>query len=93
MLTFLKTIGLLLLSGLNNTEYIKEHNIKNLSYKLEQNQFIEREYINEFYPSMNNLIVINSTNIIHNNTNFSLSAGEEGLEPSTSGFGGRRSTN
>jgi len=73
MLTFLKTIGLLLISGLNNTdnntEYIKEHNTKNVSYKLEQNQFVEREYINEFYPSMNNLIVTNNTNIIHNNTN------------------------
>ena len=63
MFTFIKTIGLLLLSGLNNTEYIKEHNVNNLSYKLEPNQFVEREYINEFYPSMNNLIVTNNTNI------------------------------
>jgi len=64
MLTFIKTIGLLLLSGLNNTEYIKNHNAIISSYKLEPNLFVEREYINEFYPSMNNLIMINKTNII-----------------------------
>jgi len=61
MLTFIKTIGLLLLSGINNTEYIKEHNTKNASYNLEPNQFVEREYINEFYPSMNHLIITNNT--------------------------------
>jgi len=68
MFALIKTIfNSILLSGinteLNNTEYINKHNLIKSSYELESNQFIEREYINEYYPIMNNLLIINNTNI------------------------------
>ena len=56
-------IGILSLTdSLNNTEFINYHNSKNLSYQVGENQFSERKYMNEFYPSENHFIVINSTN-------------------------------
>ena len=52
-----------ILSSLNNTEYIQNHNNKNLSYNLSENQFVNRVYNDEFYidmkeykiPEINNL--------------------------------------
>lgn len=41
-----------ILSGLNNTEYINNHNNKNLSYNLSENQFVNRVYNDEFYMDM-----------------------------------------
>ena len=38
-----------ILTDLNNTEYIKNHNNKNLSYNLSENQFVNRVYNDEFY--------------------------------------------
>ena len=66
MLSILKSVffGFLSLNPLNNTEFINHHNSLNLSYQVTENQFIEREYINEFYPSENHFIITNSTNEI-----------------------------
>ena len=41
-----------ILTDLNNTEYIKNHNNKNLSYNLSENQFVNRVYNDEFYMDM-----------------------------------------
>ena len=57
MINIFKAIGFLFLSNTDNREYIDNHNSKNVSYKLEENQFITREYINEFYPPMNNFTI------------------------------------
>ena len=65
MLSVLKTlmIGILSLNSntLNNREYIKNHNSLNTTYKMNENQFIENEYINEFLPNQNNFIILNTT--------------------------------
>ena len=67
MFAFIKTIfNGILLSGINNTEYINKHNSIKSLYKLESNQFIEREYTDEFYPSMNHLLITNNTYNIKN---------------------------
>ena len=63
MINFFKAIGYLFLSHTDNREYIDYHNSKNLSYQLEENQFINREYMDEFYQPMNNFSIhINSIN-------------------------------
>ena len=69
MLSILRSVflGLLSLNPLNNTEFINHHNSLNLSYQVTENKFIEREYINEFYPSENHFIITNSTNEIITN--------------------------
>ena len=75
MLSILKSVffGFLSLNPLNNTEFINHHNSLNLSYQVTENQFIEREYINEFYPSENHFIITNSTNeILTNESQFIL---------------------
>ena len=63
MLYFLKTLAIGILSLTDNKDYIKKHNSLNLSYTLGENQFINREYKDEFYPSMN-IITNNTKNII-----------------------------
>jgi C1A family cysteine protease len=56
-------ISLLGFSSINNTLFIKEHNLKNLSYKVGINQFIDREYINEYYiKTENHSLIINEDN-------------------------------
>ena len=68
MLSILKSLFLGFLSNpLNNTEFINHHNSLNLSYQVGENQFIEREYNNEFYPSENHILFNNSTNEIITN--------------------------
>ena len=48
---------------MNNSLFIQKHNSLNLSYKVEENQFINRNYTNEFYIGENSHIVIqNLTN-------------------------------
>ena len=61
MLSILKPlfIGSLSLTNLNNTEYVKYHNSLNLSYQLGLNQFIDREYTNEFHVNNSHFIVTN----------------------------------
>ena len=54
--TYFQNIG-----SLNNVEFIKNHS-KDLPYQVEENQFINREYKNEFYDS----------NISYNNTNYNV---------------------
>ena len=54
--TYFQNIG-----SLNNVEFIKNHS-KDLPYQVEENQFINREYKNEFYDS----------NISYNNTNYNI---------------------
>ena len=65
MLSVLKNlmIGILSLNSntLNNREFIENHNSLNTSYKMNENQFIENEYINEFLPNQNNFIILNTT--------------------------------
>ncbi len=66
MFTFIKFFMYnYLLSGfnsmLNNTEYINKHNSFNSSYSLEENKFIDRKYVNEFFPT-NHYIVTNKSN-------------------------------
>lgn len=56
-------ISLLGFSSINNTLFIKEHNLKNLSYEVGINQFIDREYINEYYiKTDNHSLIINEDN-------------------------------
>ena len=56
-------ISLLGFSSINNTLFIKEHNLKNLSYEVGINQFIDREYINEYYiETDNHSLIINEDN-------------------------------
>jgi hypothetical protein len=54
--TYFQNIG-----SLSNVEFIKNHS-KDLPYQVEENQFINREYKNEFYDS----------NISYNNTNYNV---------------------
>ena len=49
------------IESLSNIEFIKNHS-KDLPYQVEENQFINREYKNEFYDS----------NISYNNTNYNV---------------------
>ena len=39
------------ISYINNLEYIKNHNSLNHSYKLKENDFMNRHYVNGFYRS------------------------------------------
>ena len=56
-----------ILSGLNNTEYIQNHNNKNLSYNLSENQFVNRVYNDEFYTKMNDYEIPEIKNIYNDN--------------------------
>ena len=54
---------------LNSTEdnklFIQEHNNKNLSYSVGENQFIDRFYDNEFYQGNNHLLKRDLSNVVH----------------------------
>jgi len=54
---------------LNATEYnrlfIQEHNNKNLSFTVAENQFIDRIYHNEFYEENNHLLKRDLSNVVH----------------------------
>ena len=62
MLSFL--IRLFNFANLNNQLFIQEHNSKNLSYKVEENQFIDQNYTDEFFLSENHIILNNKTEFI-----------------------------
>ncbi len=54
MLSFL--IKLFSFANLNNQLFIQEHNLKNLSYTVEENQFIDQNYTDEFFLSENHIL-------------------------------------
>ena len=54
MISFL--LKVLSFANIQNDIFIQEHNSKNLSYSVEGNQFIDREYTDEFFISDNHLI-------------------------------------
>ena len=54
MLSFL--IKILSFANLQNELFIHEHNSMNHSYSVEKNQFIDRNYTNEFFISENHLL-------------------------------------
>ena len=73
MLSLLKSIALGVLSldlsfakslnnSLPNREFISKHNSENHTYLIEENQFINRNYTDEFYIHKNHLLIHNSTN-------------------------------
>ena len=49
----------------NNRLFIQEHNNKNLSYSVEENQFIDRIYCNEFHGEKNHYFIRDSSNVVH----------------------------
>jgi KDEL-tailed cysteine endopeptidase len=57
MLSFL--IQMLSVSNLNNQIFIQDHNSKNISFQVEENQFMNRNYTDEFYNT--NHFLINNT--------------------------------
>tara|TARA_B100001094_G_scaffold250142_1_gene247613 strand:+ start:611 stop:1477 length:867 start_codon:yes stop_codon:yes gene_type:complete len=54
MLSFL--FSFLTFSNLNNSLFIQNHNSLNLSYTLDENQFIDVDYVNEYNPSFHSLL-------------------------------------
>ena len=62
MLSFL--IQYLSITSLNNSQFIQDHNSKNLSYQVEENQFFYLNYTNEFNYIQNNIISTEKNNII-----------------------------
>ena len=69
MLSLLKSIIISSLSldeslnkSFNNSEFISHHNSGNHTYIVKENQFMNRNYTNEFYIDNNHLLIINSTN-------------------------------
>ncbi len=65
MLSFFKSViigALSLANSLNNYDFISHHNSGNNSYLVEENQFINRTYTNEFYIYNNHLLIRNSSN-------------------------------
>jgi len=63
MLSLLKACIFGILS-LNNKEFIENHNSGNHSYLVEENQFSNQNYTNEFYLDQNHLLIENHTNYI-----------------------------
>ena len=56
-------VKFLTFANINNSLFIQKHNSLNLSYKVEENQFINRNYTDEFYIDENSHIMIqNLTN-------------------------------
>ena len=49
----------------DNRLFIQEHNHKNLSFTVEENQFIDRVYHNEFYEENNHLLKRDLSNVVH----------------------------
>ena len=64
MLSVLKSVCLGILS-LTNQDFIKKHNSGNHPYTVEENQFLNREYKNEFYENQNHFLTEKHTNYIH----------------------------
>ena len=62
MLSFL--IKLFSFANLNNQLFIQEHNSKNLSYTVEENQFIDQNYTDEFFLSENHIVLNNTTEFV-----------------------------
>ena len=62
MLSFL--IKLFSFANLNNQLFIQEHNSKNLSYTVEENQFIDQKYTDEFFLSENHILLNNKTEFV-----------------------------
>ena len=62
MLSFL--IRLFNFANLNNQLFIQEHNSKNLSYTVEENQFIDQNYTDEFFLSENHIVLNNTTEFV-----------------------------
>ena len=62
MLSFL--IRLFNFANLNNQLFIQEHNSKNLSYTVEENQFIDQNYTDEFFLSENHILLNNKTEFV-----------------------------
>ena len=62
MLSFL--IRLFNFANLNNQLFIQEHNSKNLSYTVEENQFIDQNYTDEFVLSENHIVLNNKTEFV-----------------------------
>ena len=50
-------IKLFSFANLNNSLFIEYHNSLNLSYKVEENQFKDRNYTDEFYKTTNNFVI------------------------------------
>ena len=46
-------VKLLSLANINNSFFVNHHNSLNLSYKVEENMFKDRNYTNEFFFSEN----------------------------------------
>ena len=51
-------VKFLTFANMNNSFFIHKHNSLNLSYKVEENQFINRNYTDEFYMNDKNHIII-----------------------------------
>jgi len=49
----------------DNRLFIQEHNNKNLSFTVAENQFIDRIYHNEFYEENNHLLKRDLSNVVH----------------------------
>ena len=49
---------------MNNQLFIQEHNSKNLSYTVEENQFIDQNYTDEFFLSENHILLNNKTEFV-----------------------------
>ena len=64
MLSLLKSFAVGILS-LTNNEFIQKHNSENHPYTVEENQFLNREYTNEFYENQNHFLTEKHTNYIH----------------------------
>ena len=62
MLSFL--IKLFSFANLNNQLFIQEHNSKNLSYTVEENQFIDQNYTDDFFLSENHIVLNNKTEFV-----------------------------
>ena len=62
MLSFL--IHLLSFTNLNNSYFIQDHNSKNLSYQVEENQFYHVNYTDEFNNIQPNVIFTDKNEII-----------------------------
>ena len=66
MLSFL--LRLFNFANLNNQLFIQDHNSKNLSYTVGENQFIDQNYTDEFFLSDNHFVPNNVTKPVHYDT-------------------------
>ena len=56
-------VKLLSFANINNSFFVNHHNSLNLSYKVEENQFKNRNYTDEFYITDNNFIPITNNQV------------------------------